>query len=209
MRAIIIAGGFGTRLRPLTYHVPKPLVPLANCPIIRHQIEHLRQHGISEIILNLHYHADMIKKYLEGVKKDLGVKLFYSLEKDPLGTAGAVKNAEEYFDEGPLIVFNGDTITDINISNLIQFHKSKKARATLSLVEVEDPTPFGLVTTEKDGRIKEFIEKPNWERVEKEGKRRRRFYRLTPKGDEALAVKRVTWKEFTLAVNQVLEPSHA
>lgn len=169
MRAIIIAGGLGTRMRPLTYHTPKPLVPLANRPIILHQIEHLRQHGITDIIINLHYHADAIKKYLEGVKKELGVKLFYSFEKDPLGTAGAVKNAEEYFDEGPLIVFNGDTITDINVSNLIQFHYKSKAYATLALIEVEDPTPFGLVTTQEDGRIKAFIEKPSWQRVEKEG----------------------------------------
>ncbi|MCX5750492.1 MAG: NDP-sugar synthase [Candidatus Saganbacteria bacterium] len=162
MRAIIIAGGLGTRLRPLTYALPKPVVPLVNIPFMVHQINLLRSHGIKEIILNLHYLADEIRVVL-GDGSDYGVKLFYSIEKEALGTAGAVKNAEEFFDDDPMVVFNGDILTDVNISKLIEFHKKKKSTATLTLVEVEDPTPFGLVFLDKSGRIEKFIEKPHWQ----------------------------------------------
>lgn len=162
MKAIIIAGGFGTRLRPLTYNTPKAIMPVANVPFLLHQIELIKKYGIKEVIINLHYLSDSIKKALRGVK---GVKLYYSIEKKPLGTAGAVKNAEEFFDDEPMVVFNGDILTDLNLRELINFHKAKKAKATLTLARVEDPTTYGLVLMAKDKRIKEFIEKPNWERV--------------------------------------------
>ncbi|MFA4905756.1 MAG: NDP-sugar synthase [Candidatus Margulisiibacteriota bacterium] len=165
MKAIIIAGGLGTRLRPLTYNTPKPIVPLANRPLVAHQIELLHKHGINEVILNLHYLSDEIKRILEADEK-LEVKLDYSIEKTPLGTAGAVKNAEEFFDEGPLVVFNGDVIADLNISEILAFHKKKKALVTITLTAVDDPTSYGLVLMDADQRVKEFIEKPSWERVE-------------------------------------------
>lgn len=165
MKAIIIAGGLGTRLRPLTYNTPKPIVPLANRPLVAHQIEMLHKHGINEVILNLHYLSDEIKRILEADEK-LNVKLDYSIEKTPLGTAGAVKNAEEFFDEGPLLVFNGDVIADLNISEILAFHKKKKALVTITLTAVDDPTSYGLVLTDPDHRVREFIEKPSWERVE-------------------------------------------
>jgi NDP-sugar pyrophosphorylase family protein len=165
LKAIIIAGGLGTRLRPLTYNTPKPIVPLANRPLVAHQIEQLRKHGIDQVILNLHYLSDEIKRILEADEK-LNVKLEYSIEKTPLGTAGAVKNAEEFFDEGPLVVFNGDVIADLNISDILAFHKKKKALVTITLVAVEDPTSYGLVLMDPDQRVREFIEKPSWERVE-------------------------------------------
>jgi mannose-1-phosphate guanylyltransferase/phosphomannomutase len=164
MKAIIIAGGLGTRLRPLTYNTPKPIVPVANRPFVLHQIELLRQHGIDTVILNLHYLSDNIKKILADEKK-LGVKICYSIEERPLGTAGAVKNAEEFFDEGPMVVFNGDTLTDINISQIIDFHKKKKARVTLTLTRVEDPTAYGLILTNAEGKVTHFIEKPSWEQI--------------------------------------------
>ncbi len=164
MKAVIIAGGLGTRLRPLTYNTPKPIVPVANRAFTVHQIELLRQHGITEIILNLHYLSDNIKSILDD-GKDLGVKLYYSIEEHPLGTAGAVKNAERFFDDGPLVVFNGDVLTDINISQIIDFHKKKKARATLTLTRVEDPTAYGLILTDADSRVTHFIEKPSWEQL--------------------------------------------
>ncbi|HVN67182.1 MAG TPA: NDP-sugar synthase [Candidatus Sulfotelmatobacter sp.] len=164
MRAVIIAGGLGTRLRPLTYNTPKPIVPVANRPFVLHQIELLRQHGITEIIINLHYLSSNIKKIL-GDGKAFGVKLFFSVEERPLGTAGAVKNAEQYFDDEPLVVFNGDALTDINIAQIVEYHKKKKARATLTLTRVADPTPYGLILTAKDGRVSNFIEKPSWEQV--------------------------------------------
>ena len=164
MKAIIIAGGMGTRLRPLTYNVPKPIVPLANKPFVYHQIELLKKFGVTEVILNLHYLSDNIKSLFDDGKK-LGVKIDYSIEKSPLGTAGAVKNAEEYFDKGPMIVFNGDILTDINLEKMLKFHEEKKAKATLALTKVEDPTPYGLIITNDDQRVMEFREKPSWEHV--------------------------------------------
>ncbi|MBU1026613.1 MAG: NDP-sugar synthase [Candidatus Margulisbacteria bacterium] len=164
MKAIIIAGGLGTRLRPLTNNIPKPIVPVANIPFVVHQIEHLVRHGIDEVILNLHYLSHEIKKILDDGKQ-WGIKIRYSIEEHPLGTAGAVKNAEQFFDEGPMVIFNGDVVTDLNISKLINYHREKKALVTLALTEVEDPTAFGLVITDNDGRVKQFLEKPSWEMV--------------------------------------------
>lgn len=162
MRAIIIAGGSGTRLRPLTYHTPKPMVPLFNKPFLQYQIEMLRRHGIKEIVINLHYLADAIKDTF-GDGSSLGVKLFYSFEKAPLGTAGAVKNAEEFFTDEPLVVLNGDILTDLDLTALIERHQARQAVATLSLIRVTDPTAYGLVFTSDDGRIYRFLEKPSWD----------------------------------------------
>lgn len=164
MKAVIIAGGFGTRMRPLTYNRPKPVVTVANRPFVIHQIELLKRYGITDIILNLHYLPSNMELIL-GDGRDLGVKISYSIEKTPLGTAGAVKNAENLFDNEPLIVFNGDILTDIDISELIKFHKKNGARATIALTEVEDPTPYGLVLTDDSGRVIRFLEKPSWEQV--------------------------------------------
>lgn len=159
MKAVIIAGGLGTRLRPLTYNLPKPAVPVANIPLIIHQIRHLTRHGIKEIILNLHYLPESIKMILEE-ERELGVKVKFSIEEKPLGTCGAVKNAEQFFDDEPIMVFNGDTLSDIDLSALLKFHRDKKAKATLTLTRVPDPSLYGLVITDKEGRILEFIEKP-------------------------------------------------
>lgn len=158
MRAVIIAGGSGTRLRPLTYNTPKPMVPLFDKPFLQYQIELLRDHGIQEIIINLHYLSDSIKAAL-GDGSSLGVKLFYSLEDKALGTAGAVKNAEEFFTDEPVLVFNGDILTDIDLSAVLKTHQETKARATLTLIRVDDPTAFGLVVLEQ-GRVARFLEKP-------------------------------------------------
>lgn len=164
MKAVIIAGGLGTRLRPLTYNTPKPIVPVANRPFVVHQIEHLRQHGVDEIILNLHYLSDSIREILND-GQEWGLTIRYSIEEHPLGTAGAVKNAEQYFDDEPMVVFNGDVLTDINISQIVEFHKKNKARVTLTLTRVDDPTAYGLILTDKSGRVERFIEKPSWEQV--------------------------------------------
>jgi len=164
VKAIIIAGGLGTRLRPLTYNIPKPIVPLVNKPFVFHQIELLKKFGINEVILNLHYLSDNIRNLFDDGKR-LGVKIYYSIEKTLLGTAGAVKNAEEFFDNDPMLVFNGDILTDINLTKLINYHIEKKAKATLTLTTVEDPTIYGLVITDKEGKVLEFREKPSWEHV--------------------------------------------
>jgi NDP-sugar pyrophosphorylase family protein len=164
MKAVIIAGGLGTRLRPLTHNTPKPIVPVANRAFVIHQIEHLIKHGVDEVILNLHYLSNEIKKAL-GDGRRWGIKIHYSIERTPLGTAGAVKHAEKYFDDGPMVIFNGDVLTDINISKVVNFHREKKALVTLTLTEVEDPTAFGLILMDKTGRVKQFLEKPSWDMV--------------------------------------------
>jgi NDP-sugar pyrophosphorylase family protein len=164
LKAVIIAGGLGTRLRPLTNTTPKPIVPVVNRPFVVHQIELLARHGVDEIILNLHYLSAEIKKVL-GDGREWGIKLHYSIEEHPLGTAGAVKNAEEFFGDELLVIFNGDVLTDFDISKIAAYHQEKRALVTLTLTEVEDPTAFGLILTDKDGRVTKFIEKPSWEMV--------------------------------------------
>lgn len=164
MKAVILAGGFGTRLRPLTNNTPKPVVYVANRPFLVHQIELLVKHGIDEIILVLHFLPDEVRKVI-GDGKEWGIKIHYLVEETPLGTAGAVKYAEKFFDKEPFVVFNGDVLTDLNISKLINYHREKKAAVTLTLTEVEDPTSFGLIITDKKGRVERFIEKPNWDAV--------------------------------------------
>jgi len=160
MKAIIIAGGPGTRLQPLTYAVPKPIIPLVNKPILVHQIELLKKHGITEIVLNLHYKSDSIQKLL-GDGKKFGVKLFYSFEEKPLDTAGAVKNAQEFFDSDPMIVCNGDILTNLDLTALMDFHRSKRSELTFTLTRVDDPSAFGLIVTDANGKVKNFLEKPS------------------------------------------------
>jgi mannose-1-phosphate guanylyltransferase len=159
MRAIIIAGGLGTRLRPLTYNTPKIVVPLVNQPFIFYMVDLLLRHGIHEIVLNLHYLSDKVHEVIDALEKR-GAKIFISLEKDPLGTAGAVKNAQEYFTDEPLVVLNGDILTDLDISAMIKMHREKRAAVTIALTRVEDPRAFGLVVLDEEGRILKFIEKP-------------------------------------------------
>ena len=163
MKAIILAGGEGTRLRPLTYSVPKAMVPVLNRPFIEHVIRHLTSHGIKEIVLATGYKSDSIYEYFKnGTGTEL--KLIYSLEEKPLGTAGAVRHAGKYLD-GTFLVLNGDTYSDIDYTEMIQFHKTRGANATIALTHVKDPTRFGVVETDGDGRIKAFIEKPTWDKV--------------------------------------------
>jgi mannose-1-phosphate guanylyltransferase len=159
MKAVIIAGGPGTRLRPLTYNTPKVIMPMANLPFILRQIELLKRHGITKLILNLHYLSDDILKIL-GDGEKYGVQIEYSMETEPLGTCGAVKNAEEFFDADLLIVFNGDVLTDLDLSALIKFHRKKKSSATIALTPVDNPEAFGLVLTDKNGKVERFWEKP-------------------------------------------------
>ncbi len=164
MKAIIIAGGMGTRLRPLTYSMPKPIVPLVNKPFVFHQIDLLKRFGITDIILNLHYLSDNIRNIFEDEKKQ-GIRISFSIEETPLGTAGAVKNAEEFFDGSPMLIFNGDILTDINLTKMMAFHEEKKAKVTIAMTKVDNPTIYGLVVTDEDSRILEFREKPSWEQV--------------------------------------------
>ncbi|HAW60274.1 MAG TPA: hypothetical protein DCW86_02225 [Actinobacteria bacterium] len=160
MKAVVMAGGEGTRLRPLTSNQPKPMVSMVNKPVMEHIIKLLKGHGITDIVVTLQFLPQVIKSYF-GEGTDLGVTLSYSIEETPLGTAGSVKNAERHLDE-TFIVISGDVVTDIDISQVIDFHKKKKSLATLTLKSVENPLEFGVVIADKDGQIQKFLEKPTW-----------------------------------------------
>lgn len=163
MKAVIMAGGEGTRLRPLTCNRPKPLVPLCNKPVMEYSIDLLKQHGVFQIVCTLHYLADEIVSYF-GDGSDWGVQMMYSVEDEPLGTAGAVKMVEDYLDE-TFIIISGDALTDFNLSEIIKFHKDNKSLATLTLTRVDNPLEYGVVITGEDGHIRRFLEKPSWGEV--------------------------------------------
>jgi mannose-1-phosphate guanylyltransferase len=163
LKAVILVGGQGTRLRPLTVNTPKPMLPLVNIPFIEYVIRLLKSHGIDEVILSAGYLPTVFDAHL-GDGDDLGVKLTYVTEEKPLGTGGAVKNVERYLDD-TFIVFNGDILTNLNISQLIEYHRRKKAVATLTLTPVDDPTSYGLVPIDTAGHVTEFLEKPSWDEV--------------------------------------------
>jgi mannose-1-phosphate guanylyltransferase len=164
MQALILAGGKGTRLRPLTVYTPKPIVPVLNKPFLLYQIEILRRAGIKDITLSLSYQPDKIE-HLLGDGSDYGVKLRFVTEPSPMGTGGAYKFAADAIRE-TTIVFNGDIITDLDISKVIELHKEKKAEATLTLVPVENPAAYGLVETDSNGAILRFREKPKPEDID-------------------------------------------
>jgi mannose-1-phosphate guanylyltransferase/phosphomannomutase len=163
MKAVVMAGGEGSRLRPLTLGRPKPMVHLVNKPVIAHILALLKKHGITEVVITVQYMADMIQRYF-GDGQGLGMKLYYSVEDVPLGTAGSVKNAQSFLDE-PFIVISGDALTDIDLAKLIAFHQQKKAKATITLFRVPDPLEYGVVITDENGRIQRFLEKPGWSEV--------------------------------------------
>jgi mannose-1-phosphate guanylyltransferase/phosphomannomutase len=164
MKAVVMAGGEGTRLRPLTSNRPKPLVPVLNKPIAQHIIEHLRQAGITDIVVTLYYLAEEIQSYF-GDGAELGVNLIYSIEDTPLGTAGSVKLAERHLKDEPFVIVSGDALTDIDLTKALAFHQEKGAEASLVLQRVADPREFGVVMTEPDGHIQRFLEKPSWGEV--------------------------------------------
>jgi len=158
MQALILAGGKGTRLRPLTVYTPKPIVPVLNKPFLLYQIEILRRGGIKDITLSLSYQPDKIEQLL-GDGSEYGVNLRFITEPSPMGTGGAYKFAAAAIRE-TTIVFNGDILTDLDISEVIRLHKDKKAEATLTLVPVENPSAYGLVETDEEGNVLQFREKP-------------------------------------------------
>ncbi|MBD2137563.1 NTP transferase domain-containing protein [Anabaena sp. FACHB-1237] len=160
MRAVLMAGGSGTRLRPLTCDLPKPMVPILNRPIAEHIINLLKRHRITEVIATLHYLPDVLRDYFQD-GSDFGVQMTYSIEEDqPLGTAGCVKNIAELLDD-TFLVISGDSITDFDLSAAIAFHKQKQSKATIILTCVPDPMEFGVVITDNEGRINRFLEKPS------------------------------------------------
>jgi mannose-1-phosphate guanylyltransferase len=159
MKGLILAGGKGTRLRPLTINTPKPIVPVANSPFLLYQIDLMRTGGIGEIILSLSYQPRKIEDLLKD-GADYGVWIRYAVEGTPLGTGGAFKNAEEHIKDSTTVVFNGDVLTGLDLGAVIARHRERKAVATIVLTPVENPSAYGLVETDADGWIQRFIEKP-------------------------------------------------
>ncbi len=160
MKAVIMAGGEGTRLRPLTVNRPKPMVVLVDRQAIHHIIELLKIHGITEIVITVQYLANVIQDYY-GDGSSYGVNINYSLEEIPLGTAGSVKNAAHLLQE-PFLVISGDALTDINLTQIIQKHRASNAMATLTLTRVVNPLEYGVVVTDEQGYVQYFLEKPSW-----------------------------------------------
>jgi NDP-sugar pyrophosphorylase family protein len=160
VKAIVLVGGEGTRLRPLTYTTPKPLLPVANQPFVERQLHWLAQHGIDEIVLSIGYLPDAFtERYPDGRLGELRVR--YAVEEVPLGTAGAIRYAAEIAGiDDRFVVCNGDVLTNLDLSALISFHEERGAEATISLTQVSDPSRFGVVPTRDDGRVLAFVEKP-------------------------------------------------
>jgi len=163
MKAVVMAGGEGTRLRPLTSNQPKPMVPVAGKPCMEHIIELLRRHGMTDIVVTVAYLPQVIRGYFDD-GGELGVELHYSVEETPLGTAGSVKNAAELLDE-TFLVISGDALCDFDLDALVDAHRRHGAVATLALYSVENPLEFGVVITDSDGRVERFLEKPSWGQV--------------------------------------------
>jgi NDP-sugar pyrophosphorylase family protein len=164
MKAILLAGGKGTRLRPLTIHTPKPVVPIFNRPFLHYQLDLLKQvPEIDEVILSLNYQPRRIEEVF-GDGSDVGIKIRYVVEPAPLGTAGAIKYAGDKLTES-VVVFNGDVLTELDLGAVIRMHRERKARATIVLTPVDDPTQYGLVETDEHGNIRRFLEKPKKDEI--------------------------------------------
>ncbi len=163
MRAVVMAGGEGTRLRPLTSNQPKPMVPICGKPCIEHIVELVHRYGIDDVVVTLAFMPQVIRGYL-GDGSSLGVRIEYAVEEHPLGTAGSVRNAIHLLDE-TFVVISGDALCDFDLSEIVAFHRASGALATLALKSVDNPLEFGVVIVDEDGRIERFLEKPSWGQV--------------------------------------------
>lgn len=163
MKAVVMAGGEGSRLRPLTLGRPKPMVPLVNRPMLEHILLLLKRYGITDVILTVQYMATFIQNQI-GDGSDLGMNVTYSVEEHPLGTAGSVRQAAESLTD-TFLVISGDALTDFDLNKVMEFHKTSQAMATLTLYRVANPLEYGVVVTGEDGRIRQFQEKPSWSEV--------------------------------------------
>ncbi len=164
MKAILLVGGKGTRLRPLTIHTPKPIVPIFNRPFLHYQLDLLKQvPEIDEVVLSLNYQPRRIEEIF-GDGGDTGLSIRYVVEPAPLGTAGAVRYAGESLQES-VVVFNGDVLTEVDLPAVIALHRERKAKATIVLTPVANPTAYGLVETDGEGNIRRFLEKPKADEI--------------------------------------------
>jgi mannose-1-phosphate guanylyltransferase / phosphomannomutase len=159
-----MAGGEGTRLRPMTANQPKPLLPVVNKPIMEHVLRLLKRHGFAETVVTVQFLASLVRNYF-GDGEDVGMSLTYATEETPLGTAGSVKNAEDGLRSGPFLVISGDALTDIDLSAMVRYHREQGALVTVGLTRVPNPLEFGIIIVGEDGRIQRFLEKPTWGQV--------------------------------------------
>ena len=163
MKAMVMAAGKGTRLRPLTYTHPKPMVPIVNKPALEHCLELLEEHGFNQVVINVHTHAAQIRKYFEREKR-FGMKILFSDERRLMGTAGGVKKAGRHFDR-TFLVMSGDGLTDINLTDALAFHRQKRALITIAVKRIDARLDYGVVITDRACRVKEILEKPQWSDV--------------------------------------------
>ena len=163
LKAVVMAGGEGTRLRPLTSNQPKPMVPIVGKPCMEHILELLREHGFTDVVVTVAFMPQAIRSYF-GNGENLGLNIEYSVEESPLGTAGSVRLASDRLDETCLVI-SGDALCDIDLGKIVEFHKEKGAAVTIGLKSVENPLEFGIVVTDEDGRVERFLEKPTWGQV--------------------------------------------
>ena len=163
MKAVVMAGGEGTRLRPLTSNQPKPMVSIVGKPCMEHIVELLKQHGFEDIIVTVAFLPQAIRSYFGG-GESLGVEISYSVEESPLGTAGSVRLAAGRLDD-TFLVISGDALCDVDLTKLVEYHREKKASVTIGLKSVDNPLEFGIVVTDDDGKIERFLEKPSWGQV--------------------------------------------
>jgi mannose-1-phosphate guanylyltransferase / phosphomannomutase len=164
VKAVVMAGGEGTRLRPMTASMPKPLLPVVNRPIMEHVLRLLRRHGMTEVVVTVQFLASLVRNYF-GDGEDLGMNLQYATEEEPLGTAGSVKNAEAALSDDTFLVISGDALTDIDLTALVAFHRERQAMVTVCLARVPDPLEFGITIIDDDSRVQRFLEKPTWGQV--------------------------------------------
>ena len=160
MQAVVLVGGQGTRLRPLTDSRPKPMVPLVDRPFVAHQLDHLARAGITDVIFSCGYRPDALRAHF-GDGDEAGLRIGYVVDPEPLGTAGAVKNAESLIHAERFLVLNGDILTDLDLAGMIDQHERTGAAATIALTPVDDPSAFGLVRLHEDLSVEEFVEKPS------------------------------------------------
>ncbi|WP_055478573.1 sugar phosphate nucleotidyltransferase [Sphaerimonospora mesophila] len=164
MKAVVMAGGEGTRLRPMTANQPKPMLPIINRPIMEHVLRLLKRHGFTETVVTVQFLAALIRNYF-GDGDELGMTLHYATEEVPLGTAGSVKNAADRLRDDRFLVISGDALTDIDLTDMLRFHRENRALVTIGLKRVPNPLEFGIIIVDEDGRIQRFLEKPTWGQV--------------------------------------------
>ena len=161
VRAMVLAAGAGTRLRPLTYETPKPMVPVVNRPVVHHVLDNLLRHGIKDVMVNLFAQPDQVRGYCgDGSRWSLNLR--YSQEPKLLGTAGAIKKVQGFFKGGPFFVMSGDGLSDIDLTAMLAFHKKRRSVATMAVKKIDARFDYGVTLSQPNGRIKGFLEKPSW-----------------------------------------------